>query len=86
MSAEVLSARIDLDGRFLTVFVYDCLVTFLAFASFFFDPKDLIVVSFILNSGLDRRRQVLHLDLRFLVMRRGRHAKGEASADLFLLQ
>jgi hypothetical protein len=81
MSAEVLAARIDLDGRFLAVFVYDCLVTLLAFASFFFDPKDLIVASFIFNGGLDRRRQVLHLDLGFFMIRLGRHAKGEAGAD-----
>src|SRR5438477_1282376 len=71
MSTEIFSSGIDLDGRFLSVFVYDCLVTFPAFASFFFDPKDLIVTSFILKGGLNRRRQVLHLDLRFFVMRLG---------------
>ena len=54
MSTEIFSSGIDLDGRFLSVFVYDCLVTFPAFASFFFDPKDLIVTSFIIKGGLNR--------------------------------
>src|SRR6266550_1549086 len=81
MGAEVFAARIDLDGRFLAVLVYDCLVRLLAFASFFFDPKDLITASFILNGGLNSRRQVLHLDLCFFVFRLCRHAKGEAGAD-----
>ena len=81
MSADVLAGCIDSDGRFLAVLVYDCFVTLLAFASFFFDAKDLIAASFIPNGGLDRRRHVLHLDLRFFVMRLGRRAKGKASAD-----
>ena len=78
MSTEIFSSGIDLDGRFLSVFVYDCLVTFLAFASFFFDPKDLIVTSFIPKGGLNRRQQVLHRDLRFFVMRLGRRDTLEA--------
>jgi hypothetical protein len=81
MSADVIAGRIDLDGRFFAVLVYDCLVALLAFASLFFDPEDLIAASFILNGGLDRFRQVLHLDLRFLMFRLRRHAKGESSAD-----
>src|SRR5690242_20632592 len=81
MSTEIFSSRIDLNRRFLAVLVYDCLVTFLAFASFFFDSKDLIAASFVLDGGLDRRRQILHLDLRFFMFRLRRHAKGEASAD-----
>ena len=81
VSTEIFSGGIDPDGRFLAVFVYDCLETFLAFARFFFNPKDWIVSSLIFNGGLDCRRQVLHFDRRFLVIALGRHAKGEANAD-----
>jgi hypothetical protein len=55
VSTEIFSGRIDPDGRFLAVFVYDCLVTFRAFARFFFNPTDWIVSSLIFNGGLDCR-------------------------------
>jgi hypothetical protein len=81
VSPEILAARIDLDGRFLTVLVHNGLVTFLPLTSLFFDPKDLIASSFLLNGGLHRRWHVLHLDLRFLMFGLSRHPKREASAD-----
>jgi hypothetical protein len=56
MSAEVFSLAIDLDGYFLPILAHDCIVAFLAFASFFFDSKDLIVASLLLDGGLGRLR------------------------------
>src|SRR6478672_5620251 len=69
MSAEVFSAAINKDTRFLAILVHHCFVAFLALASFFFDSKDLIVTSLFLDSGLSGLRHVLHLDLRFFVRR-----------------
>src|SRR5438128_3084659 len=81
MGAEVFSLGVDLDGYFLPILAHDCIVAFLAFASFFFDSKDLIVASLLLDGGLRRLRQILHLDLRFFMRRLRHHPKGEASAD-----
>jgi hypothetical protein len=81
MSAEEFAIGIDLDGCFFAILVHDRLVAFLPFASFFLDSKDLIVPSLFLDGSLGRLRQILHLDLRFLMRRLRNHPKGEASAD-----
>src|SRR5260370_20101524 len=81
MSAEVFSAAINKETRFLAILVHDCFVAFLALASFFLDAKDLIATSLFLNGGLGRFRHILHLDLRFFMRRLRHHSKGEASAD-----
>src|SRR6266404_2675933 len=81
MSAQIFSAAIDKDARFLAILVHDCYVAFLALASFFFDSKDLIVTGLVLDGGLGRFRHILHLDLRFFMRRLRHHSKGEASAD-----
>src|SRR5438309_657359 len=81
MSAEIFSAAINKDARFLAILVHDCFVAFLALASFFFDSKDLIATGLVLDGGLVRFRHILHLDLRFFVRRLRHHSKGEASAD-----
>ena len=81
MSAEVFSLAIDLDGCFLAILAHDRVVDFLALASFFFDSKDLIVASLLLDGGLGRLRQILHLDLRFFMRRLRHYPEGEASAD-----
>src|SRR5438132_11135727 len=75
MSAEVFSLAVDLDGCFLAILAHDRFVDFLALASFFFDSKDLIVASLVLDGGLGRLWQILHLDLRFFVRLR-HHPKG----------
>src|SRR4029077_11655436 len=81
MNAEVFSAAINKDARFLAILVHDCFVAFLALTSFFLDAKDLIVTGLFLDSGLGRFRYILHLDLRFFMRRLRHHSKGEASAD-----
>src|SRR5439155_2708818 len=81
MSAEIFSAAINKDARFLAILVHDCFVAFLALANFFFDSKDLIATGLVLDGGLGRFRHILHLDLRFFVRRLRHHSKGEASAD-----
>jgi hypothetical protein len=81
MSAEVFSAAINKETRFLAILVHDCFVAFLALASFFFDSKDLIATGLLLDGGLGRFRHILHLDLRFFMRRLRHHSKGEASAD-----
>src|SRR6478609_4597947 len=81
MSAEVFSAAINKDARFLAILVHDCFVAFLALASFFFDSKDLIATGLVLDGGLGRFGHILHLDLRFFMRRLRHHSKGEASAD-----
>src|SRR5438046_3034154 len=81
VSAKVFAIGIDLDGCFLAILAHDCVVAFLALASFFFDSKDLIATGLVLDGGLGRFRHILHLDLRFFMRRLRHHSKGEASAD-----
>src|SRR5436190_8149731 len=81
MSAKVLTVTINEDACFLPIFAHDCFVAFLAFASFLFDPKNLLVAGFFLNGGLGRLRHILHFDLRFLVRRLCQCTKGQTGAD-----
>lgn len=81
VSAKIFSLTINEDGCFLSILTHDRFVALLAFASFFFDPKNLIVAGLFLHRGLGGLGHILHFDLRFLVRRLCQCTKGEAGAD-----
>ena len=61
MSAYELAVGIHPDSHFFPVPVHDRVIAFLAFASFFCDPKNLIASGFFLDGGLRQGWQVLHV-------------------------